>query len=68
MCPKFLLYSGPPEETLLEDSSKKKIEILSCNGALNPFGHEEADTLILLHVAHNAHHGHSKITCPYSRH
>ena len=31
------------------------------NAALNPCGHEEADTRIMLHVAHAARHGHSKI-------
>ena len=31
------------------------------NAALNPCGHEEADTRMMLHVAHAAHHGHSKI-------
>ena len=31
------------------------------NAALNPFRHEEADTHMLLHVAHASRHGHSKI-------
>ena len=31
------------------------------NAALNPCGHEEADTSMMLHVAHAARHGHSKI-------
>ena len=31
------------------------------NAAINPCGHEEADTHMLLHVAHAAHHRHSKI-------
>ena len=31
------------------------------NAALNPCGHEEADTHMLLHVAHATRHGHSKI-------
>ena len=31
------------------------------NAALNPCGHKEADIHTMLHVAHAAHHGHSKI-------
>ena len=31
------------------------------NADLNACGHEEANTIMLVHVAHAAHHGHSKI-------
>ena len=31
------------------------------NAALNPCGHEEADTRMMVHAAHAADHGHSKI-------